>query len=140
VSAPRNEAARALLAKNFPSTSQSKTAAAPKAVKIPTDPAKLAQYRKIELMKIRHRAVPLEPKDKSAQDDRRYFNCGDKAFWARKSLSTGKVLDLLATQLGMSLSSSPLQLVKVSPEEVLLLNELFSNQVEDTDTVVVRET
>lgn len=90
---PRNEAARALLAKNFPSTSKTKAApTAARAPKIPTDPVKLAQLRKIELMKMRHRAVPLDPKDKLAallQDDRLHIKVAsddntEKVFWVRK--------------------------------------------------------
>ncbi|KAJ7694089.1 hypothetical protein B0H17DRAFT_913285, partial [Mycena rosella] len=112
---PKNEAARALLAKNFPSTSKAKTAVvAQRPPKIPTDPVKLAQFRKIELMKMRHRAVPLDLKDKVSalpQDDRLYFKvaCDDnteKVFWARKALGTGRVLDLLAVQLKLSSDSS----------------------------------
>jgi hypothetical protein len=93
----KNETARALLAKNFPSTSKAKAAPARRPAKIPTDPVKLAQFRKLELMKMRHNAVPADPKDKLAvlpQDDRRHIKvaCDDnteKVFWVRKvSLSS----------------------------------------------------
>jgi len=150
---PKNEAARALLAKNFPSTSKAKTppTAAPRVPKMPTDPTKLAQFRKIELMKMRHRAVPVDPKDKTTtlpQDDRLYIkvacegNAEEKVFWVRKSLGTGRVLDLLAAQLGLSSDSSPLELLKLSAtnptDRVKCLNDqLFSSQVEDTATVIV---
>ncbi|KAJ6546421.1 hypothetical protein DFH09DRAFT_927187 [Mycena vulgaris] len=110
---PKNEAARALLAKNFPSTSKAKMAVAQRPPKIPTDPVKLAQFRKIELMKMRHRAVPVDPKNKLSVplDDRLHIKvaCDDnteKVFWVRRELGTGRVLDLLAAQLG--LSSDPL--------------------------------
>ncbi|KAJ7764497.1 hypothetical protein DFH07DRAFT_376477 [Mycena maculata] len=148
---PKNEAARALLAKNFPSTSRAKMApAAPRAPKIPTDPVKLAQFRKIELMKMRHRAVPVDPKDKLVslpQDDRLHIKvpCDDKTekvFWVRKSLGTGRVLDLLAGQLGLSSDSSPLELLKVSgtnPEDRVKCrnDQVFSKQVEEGSTLVV---
>jgi hypothetical protein len=88
----KNETARALLAKNFPSTSKAKVAPLARPTKIPTDPVKLAQFRKIELIKMRHRAVPVDPKDKLSvlpQDDRLHFKmlCEDnteKVFWVRK--------------------------------------------------------
>ncbi|KAF8197370.1 hypothetical protein BJ912DRAFT_72401 [Pholiota molesta] len=34
--------------------------------KPPTDPVQLAQWQKMEVMKMRHRAVPADPKDKAA--------------------------------------------------------------------------
>ncbi|KAJ7285579.1 hypothetical protein C8J57DRAFT_1050902 [Mycena rebaudengoi] len=111
---PKNAAARALLAKNFPSTSKTKAAPLHRPSKIPTDPIKLAQYQKIENMKLRGRAVPADPKDKLAgvpQGERVHMKvlCEDgseKAFWVRNTLATGRVLDLLASQLGLSSESS----------------------------------
>jgi hypothetical protein len=74
-------------------------------------------------MKMRHSAVPVDPKDKTAaipQDDRLHIKVAvdddtEKVFWVRKvspalvnksvlfsvqkSLGTGRVLDLLASQL-----------------------------------------
>ncbi|KAJ7134997.1 hypothetical protein C8R43DRAFT_1072864 [Mycena crocata] len=145
---PKNEAARALLAKHFPSTSKIKTTTVQRPSKIPTDPVKLAQYRKLELMKMRHRAVPVDPKDKLSalpQDDRLHFKvaCEDKTekvFWARNSLGTGRVLDLLAAQLGLSSDYSPLELLKVSgtDDRVRCRNDqAFSSEVEEGSTVVV---
>lgn len=88
---PKNAAARALLAKNFPSTSKTKAAPLHRPSKIPTDPIKLAQYQKIENMKLRGRAVPADSKDKLAgvpQSERVHMKvlCEDgseKAFWVR---------------------------------------------------------
>ncbi|KAJ7219032.1 hypothetical protein GGX14DRAFT_356387 [Mycena pura] len=101
---PKNEAARALLAKNFPTTSKRKVPAsrAPTS-RNSTDPAKL-------LMNMRHRAVPLDPRDKQTAlppSDRLHIKllCDDNKemiFWVRKSLGTGRVLDLLADRLGIS--------------------------------------
>ncbi|KAF7338517.1 AN1-type zinc finger protein 1 [Mycena venus] len=87
---PKNEAARALLAKNFPS--KAKAASARRATKVPTDPVKLEQFRKLELMKMRHSAVPADPKDKTAGiplDDRVHVkvavdDSAEKVFWVRK--------------------------------------------------------
>ncbi|KAJ7109118.1 hypothetical protein C8R44DRAFT_276307 [Mycena epipterygia] len=147
---PKNDAARALLAKNFPSTtSKAKTVPASttqRAPKIPTDPVKLAQFRKIELMKMRHRAIPLDAKDKNLpQDDRLHIKvaCDDnteKVFWVRKSLSTGRVLDLLSAQLGLSSDPLPLELLKVSGpgERIPCRNDqVFSTQVDEGSIVVV---
>lgn len=98
VAAPRNEAARAILAKNFPSTARStkNTGTARQAAripaKVPTDPIKLAQYQKLELMKLRHRAVPGDSKDEqtSVPSDQRIHvkvigeSKTERFFWFRK--------------------------------------------------------
>ncbi|KAJ7687555.1 hypothetical protein B0H14DRAFT_2421653, partial [Mycena olivaceomarginata] len=144
---PKNEAARALLAKNFPAKAKAGTArrAPPK---IPTDPVKLAQFRKLELMKMRHSAVPVDPKDKTAaipQDDRLHIKVAvdddtEKVFWVRKSLGTGRVLDLLASQLKIpSSDASPLELLKVVGEDRVKCrnDQNFANEVEEGNTVVV---
>jgi len=99
---------------------------------------------------MRHSAVPADPKDKLAalpQDDRRHIKvaCDDnteKVFWVRKSLGTGRVLDLLAAQLKMSSDASPLELLKLvgpkSEDRIKCRNDqVFSSEVEEGDTVVV---
>ncbi|KAI0060837.1 hypothetical protein BV25DRAFT_1827397 [Artomyces pyxidatus] len=92
---PKNAAAHALLAKHFPSS-----AAAPRKAKTkrPTDPAKLAQLRKVELMKMRQRAAPGNPKDPpgAVPADQRVHvvvrtdepDVGEKTFWFRKVCCT----------------------------------------------------
>lgn len=60
----KNEAARALLSKHFASSFAPPTAAVKASKSKTTDPNKLAQIRKVELMKMRHRAVPGDPKNK----------------------------------------------------------------------------
>lgn len=63
-----------------------------RATKVPTDPVKLAQYRKVELMKMRHKAAPGDAKDKSTsppQDQRINIQLDideplRKVFWFRK--------------------------------------------------------
>jgi hypothetical protein len=61
----KNAAGQKLLAKHFPLTSASPpSSSAPRAAKIPSDPKKRAQFQKVELMKLRHRAIPGDPKDK----------------------------------------------------------------------------
>lgn len=59
--------------------------------KPPTDPAKLAQWRKLEVMKMRHKASPGDPKDKNSSlppDQRLHVKLfvGDteNIFWFRR--------------------------------------------------------
>jgi hypothetical protein len=95
--APKNEAAHALLVKHFPgaATASSGRSASVPTRKVPTDPKKLAQLQKVELMRMRHRAVPADPKDKPGSigvDQRLHVKVrckGDggaieKIFWFRK--------------------------------------------------------
>jgi hypothetical protein len=99
VAPPKNEAAHALLAKHFSGVAASpssvnKAASAPKR-KVPTDPKKLAQFQKVEFMKMRHRAVPADPRDKPGSigiDQRLHVRvscdsdpeAAQKIFWFRK--------------------------------------------------------
>ncbi|KAF7295244.1 Glucose-6-phosphate isomerase [Mycena indigotica] len=67
-------------------------------------------------MVIKHRAVPLDPKDKSsalAPSERFIFRAEDKVFWTRKNVGAGRVADLIATQLKRS-STKALFLAKES--------------------------
>jgi hypothetical protein len=85
---PRSENARAIFAKHFSSlsgTSKRQTLR----TKISINPAKLAQLQKIELIKLRHRALPGDAKDKSVSvppDQRLHIKVAhtDKVFWFRK--------------------------------------------------------
>jgi hypothetical protein len=81
--------------KNFPS--QKASAAAQRKAKI-RDPKKLAHFQKVQLMKMRHRAIPANEKDKSSStpiDHRLHVKvqlvglkaeslCEEKVFWFRK--------------------------------------------------------
>ncbi|KDQ33659.1 hypothetical protein PLEOSDRAFT_21894 [Pleurotus ostreatus PC15] len=58
---PKNKAALKLLEKHFPSTNTAPSSFRRTAPKIPTDPAKLAKYQKVEMMKLRHHAKPGDP-------------------------------------------------------------------------------
>ncbi|KAI9456237.1 hypothetical protein BJY52DRAFT_1171572, partial [Lactarius psammicola] len=106
---PKNEAAHALLAKHFPNAgaASSNRATATATRKMPTDPKKLAQLQQVELMRMRHRAVPADPKDKPSSvgvDQRLHIKVScrgdregvEKTFWFRKSVGTGRALDMLA--------------------------------------------
>lgn len=99
VAPPKNEAAHALLAKHFSgvsaSTSSCNRAASAPRRKVPTDPKKLAQFQKVEFMKMRHRAVPADPRDKPGSigiDQRLHVRvscdsdpeAAQKIFWFRK--------------------------------------------------------
>ncbi|KAF8652747.1 hypothetical protein AX16_004244 [Volvariella volvacea WC 439] len=113
-----NEAARALLASHFPSASSSrssiKSKPRTKAGKVPSDPVKLAQYKKVELMKMRHRAISADPKEKATVPlDQRLFvrlQVIDKpeppVFWVRKTLITGKIIDILSVHAGFNTSAA----------------------------------
>jgi len=142
---PKNEAARALLAKNFPTTSKRKVPASrpPTSTNSSTDPAKL-------LMNMRHRAVPLDPRDKQTAlppSDRLHIKllCDDNKemiFWVRKSLGTGRVLDLLADRLGKSSETAPLTLLKISgPNREYSIpcrnDHAFIDEVDDGSIVMV---
>jgi hypothetical protein len=61
----KNTAGQKLLVKYFPSIPTSiDSSSAPRTTKIPSDPRKRAQLRRVDLMKMRHRAIPGDPKDK----------------------------------------------------------------------------
>ncbi|KAF5386629.1 hypothetical protein D9615_001765 [Tricholomella constricta] len=121
----KTTAARALLAKNFPASSNKK-AVSQRVPKIPTDPFKLAQYRKIELMKMRHRAIPGDPKDgpSSAPLDQRLHvkvakdGGAEQIFWFRKGL---QLIRFLAN----------------GDHQILLNDKAIVDQAEDGDTLVV---
>jgi hypothetical protein len=62
-----SDAGRALLAKHFPSANTfTISARTPRVSKVSSDPKKRAQLQKVELMKMRHRATPGDPNDKSS--------------------------------------------------------------------------
>ena len=70
-SAPRppgsstNTAGQKLLAKHFASTSSNPPSSRARHItKAPSDPKKRAQLHRVELMRMRHRAIPGDPKDK----------------------------------------------------------------------------
>jgi len=142
----QNPKAHELLAKHFP-PNRSGSAVNVKPPKATTDPKKLARLRAVELMKMRHHAIPADPKDKSVSpNDRIHVKIrvnasppsADKSFWLRKSTSTGRALDLIADQLAINISdTNPASFKKMSPadgEEIVLRNDvLISKQVEDGD-------
>ncbi|KAJ3808639.1 hypothetical protein EV368DRAFT_43753 [Lentinula lateritia] len=147
----KNESARALLAKNFTSSKSHKSALKRRISARPTDPAKLAAFRQLELMKLRQRASPLDRKHQSSAmpvDKRRFFKAsldGETSdLWIEKALMTGKAFDLLALHFGKSINatdSQKYQLLKISDDAghlvPLLYDKPFEDQVEDGGEVVL---
>ncbi|KAJ3770936.1 hypothetical protein FB446DRAFT_646151 [Lentinula raphanica] len=146
----RNETARALLSKNFAQPS-SKTVVKRRIPAKPTDPAKLAQFRKLELMKLRQRAYPLDPKHQKSTipvDQRRFFkasmdNKPTKDLWMEKSVITGKVFDLLIAQFEIqSTETQKYQLFYIAEAEQkeapLRYDQPLADQVHDGGEVVFR--
>jgi len=90
-------------------------------------------------MKMRHKATPLDPKDKAASpplDQRLHIKVrhGDKenVFWVRKTLVAGRALDLLCDQFGITYNgSTPIRLFKDGAEAQLQNDKLLAEQVDD---------
>ncbi|KAI0933699.1 hypothetical protein AcW1_005460 [Taiwanofungus camphoratus] len=155
MSRTRNDVARSLLAKNFPSPSQFTNNTMPATShpsKQPPNPKKAAQLRQVELMKMRHRALLGDVKDKGSSvpiDQRIHVkvklsigSSDERMFWFRKTIGTGKVLDLLASRFGLVGSDlCPLQLVKTVPQQdskvVLQTDQLLVDQIEDGSLLVL---
>jgi hypothetical protein len=66
LSVSKNEAARTILAKNFPAPASKRAISPRTTITVPTNPKKLAQYHQVNLMRMRHRATPANPKDKAS--------------------------------------------------------------------------
>jgi len=116
--------------------------------KPPTDPAKLAQWRKLEVMKMRHKASPGDPKDKNSSipPDQRlhvklFVEDTEHIFWFRRTMGTGRALDLLVEQLKLKFPGNPplkIRLISSGDENTYLQNDkLLADQVEDACSLVV---
>ncbi|KAF8876513.1 hypothetical protein CPB84DRAFT_1715087 [Gymnopilus junonius] len=122
--------------------------------KAPSDPIKFAQWQKMELMKMRHRAAPGDPRDKGASpppDERIHVKIlteqAERMFWFRKTIVAGRALDLLVAQLGLSFpADQALKLGTVSGSDdeqcpILLQNDqLLVKQVEDGNCLSIYST
>ncbi|KAJ3480540.1 hypothetical protein NLI96_g8277 [Meripilus lineatus] len=147
----KNEAAQALLAKHFPPTARTSSSSTPavRPTKQPTNPKKAAQLRQVQLMKMRHRAQPADPrdKDKPVPLEQKLFvlvrtetSSEDIPFWFRKITIAGKALDLLSAQLKISgTPTSPLHLVVEAGEEskVLRNDQPLGEQIEDGQILMI---
>ncbi|KAJ3530713.1 hypothetical protein NMY22_g8455 [Coprinellus aureogranulatus] len=144
-------AARALLEKNFGSNLAGSSTRAPKAKptfgakKPPSDPVKLAQYRKVQLMKMKHSAQPADPKDTpgSVPQGLRLvvgvsYDRQERAFWFREGISTGKAVDLLASQFQVKESKS-MSLVKLNASGNVPLHNArpLAEEAADGDTLLL---
>ncbi|EPQ58499.1 hypothetical protein GLOTRDRAFT_57525, partial [Gloeophyllum trabeum ATCC 11539] len=151
---PKNAAAVALLQKHFPGQGSQKPpapTARPQSAPKTKDPKKLAQLQKVQLMKMRHSAIPGDQRDKTASvpiDQRLHVRVSldgggqEKLFWFRKSIGTGKALDSIASHFAMSSSDAkPLRLYKGSldsDERILLATDRdLAVQVEDGSHLVL---
>ncbi|KAH8117156.1 hypothetical protein DFH11DRAFT_1851374 [Phellopilus nigrolimitatus] len=149
--APRNEAAKALLAKYFSSqsaeskpSSVSPTSSPALTLKTAKNEKKSEQMRKIQWMKMRQSALPGDLKTDRAPIDmseRIYVQVklantdAYKVFWFCKTISTGRAFDLLQQRLAVS-SSNIWQLLKELPEDdqrrsSLAYDKPLSEEVED---------
>ena len=99
----KNAAAKALLAKAFPNKKEASGSPATTSSLLstsdrngkPSDPGKIARLRQVELMRMRQRAVPADPKHKNGpqppMEKRRHVivkvregKTADKVFWVQK--------------------------------------------------------
>ncbi|KAF8531907.1 hypothetical protein JB92DRAFT_2803234 [Gautieria morchelliformis] len=148
----KNSEARELLSKHFPtrlSSSTPRTLSA--ASKPPTDPKKIARLRAVELMKMRHHAIPVDPKDRTVLipvTQRLHLKVvlngsnppTEKIVWLRKTVGTGRAVDLLATHFSIHISDTmAAYLDKLSTENGtptrLRNDQPLSDKVEDGETL-----
>ncbi|KAF8835444.1 hypothetical protein BDN67DRAFT_984629 [Paxillus ammoniavirescens] len=126
-----------------------------RSLKPTTDTKKVAQLRKVNLMQMRHKAMPGDPKDKDSTipvERRLHINVqlemtgqppGGIILWFQKTMATGKALDLIVDHFMLSTSeaSSPLYLKGLSKEVgsyAVLRNDLaLSEQIEDASNVIL---
>jgi len=127
--------------KHFPTPAPKVTSPRPSAQIGPgntpgSDPKRLPLAQKVQAMKMRHRAIPGDPKDKGANvslDQKLHVQVklgGNDAvcvLWFRKDLIVGKAVDLLATHFKVL---PPLQLA-ITGGNSLLLNSTLGQQIPD---------
>ncbi|KAI0340156.1 hypothetical protein BDW22DRAFT_1450620 [Trametopsis cervina] len=155
---PRNAAAKAILAQIFPAKSSADTAGSisssiPAKRKPPaaasSNPKKAAQLRQVELMKMRHRAQPADPKDQNKNvpiGERLHVKVSgedqdnEKVFWFQKTMGTGKAVDILASHFGLSSNTVPLYLCKPESDSSAALqnDKLLVDQIEDGCQLTLR--
>lgn len=139
----KNAAARNLLAKHFPASTANSDAKRPAAGS--SNRKAVAQSKRVEQMRMRLKAEPGDPKESksgTSVDQRIHVVVSldqeprvEKIYWFRKTIGTGKVLDLLASQLGVVAAGPSLQLIKTDSQgkdRIVLRTDLpLSDQVED---------
>ncbi|EKM55829.1 uncharacterized protein PHACADRAFT_121751 [Phanerochaete carnosa HHB-10118-sp] len=155
----RNEAAKAILAKIFPTQtavspmSPASSSSVPAKRKAPpSNPKKAAQLRQVELMKMRHKAQAGDPKDKNKSvpiDQKLHVKVRtqekgeeEKIFWFQKTIIAGRALDMLSPHFGVSSDEMHLYLERFSAEDIderirLELDRALADQVEDGAQLVL---
>ncbi|KAH7341102.1 hypothetical protein B0J17DRAFT_654178 [Rhizoctonia solani] len=136
--ADKKTEAQALLNKLFPNVKSQGGASRP--VKKPTDPAKAAKLRAIELMRMKHKAVAADPRSSAQPGDKVYlkvvWGTSDKVLWFVKRMVTGRAVDLAARILGVSREDERGMIFTPGETDGALKNEMeLGAQVEDGDTV-----
>ncbi|KAI8998961.1 hypothetical protein BD414DRAFT_512519 [Trametes punicea] len=142
----KNAAAKALLAKHFGSPSYSRSAGASSPLSDSTaNPRKLAQHRQLSVMKMRHKAKPADIKDfaDSVPMEQRLHvvvrqpgedKTSERVFWFRKTVWTGKALDILASHYKLSISDTqPLKLLYIDEGTPMVLrtDRALADQIPD---------
>ncbi|KAI0831800.1 hypothetical protein BC628DRAFT_1407410 [Trametes gibbosa] len=142
----KNAAAKALLAKHFGSSSSATSGMAARPSLPTSNPKKIEQQRKLAIMKMRHMAKPVDPKDTTTAvpiDERLHVKVRragadsalEQVLWFRKSVWTGRAVDMLASQFKMTISDSqPLKLLYINDEgiSVVLRTDLaLADQIHD---------
>ncbi|CAE7229484.1 unnamed protein product [Rhizoctonia solani] len=130
--------AQALLNKLFPDVKS--TAGASRPTKKPTDPAKAAKLRAIELMKMKHKAVAADPRSSAQVKDKVHlkvvWGTSEKVLWFVKMVVTGRAVDLAARILSISREDGRGMVFTLGETDDTLKNEVeLGAQVEDGDTV-----
>ena len=105
----QNEVARAVLVKNFSSTESTSKPIPIRPSSTTKNPAKLAQIKKVELMKMKHQAVPGDPKASSSKLEERLYirvfvdgSSNSKVFWLPQNILAGKAFDLLSSHFTLT--------------------------------------
>ncbi|KAH9951405.1 hypothetical protein B0H21DRAFT_718893 [Amylocystis lapponica] len=150
----KNAAARKLLTQHFPASSSGKQKA-PVAIALgaPVSESLAQKKRQIETRRMRLNARPGDPKDKKSSippDQRLHVKVtvgssgsDERLLWFRKTIGTGRALDLMAAQFQMILSDqSPLRLIQVTSSEadentILRTDMLLCDQIEDGAYLII---
>ncbi|KAI0710459.1 hypothetical protein C8T65DRAFT_829639 [Cerioporus squamosus] len=147
----KNATAKALLAKHFGSTTSGDTSSTRTSTAKPVNPKKEAQQRQIAAMKMRHKAQPGDPKDTAASvpmDQRLHLKVSragvagsESIYWFKKTIVTGRALDLLATHFKMTISDTqPLNLLFADGEAAgtaLRTDQTLGVQVQDGSSLTL---
>ncbi|KIY69598.1 hypothetical protein CYLTODRAFT_372403 [Cylindrobasidium torrendii FP15055 ss-10] len=144
-----NSKARALLTKHFGvGTAKTATSSSTPSASSSTSP-KSVQVKKVEMMKMRHKAVPADPKDKPASvpaATRLHVRVrvedgeDERIFWLKKTTVAGKALDLLAAAMKVKMTSPTGLFVDQGGVDSNKLDNgsTLASQVEEGDVLRIR--